>query len=283
MIRYDTGPARSQGKLSSTPFHKYVFDDGTIWTEFHRRDDGYLLRFPGLADFDVSADGKTVVAHPAESTDETTLEHLYINQLVPLALSRQGVPAFHASAVTVRGGCIAFLGRTGAGKSTLAASFALGNSAFLTDDGLMVEESGYGYTALPSHASLRLWDDSVAAMISADMARAGPVSYSDKTRLLAGEALTYHDEPAPLLGAFLLDVEEPEEITITELDGTDRYRAWLENSFLLDVEDEDLLARHFDWTHRVSAAVPTFRLDYVRDFCMLPDVRRAIHAQLAGD
>jgi hypothetical protein len=212
-----------------------------------------------------------------------TIQHLYINQLVPLALSRQGIPSFHASAVAVPGGCVAFLGKTGAGKSTLAASFALEKSAFLTDDGLILEESGSGYVVLPSHASLRLWDDSVAAMISADMARAGPVSYSDKTCLLAGEALAYRDAAEPLLAAFLLGVEEPEAISIVELDGSEQYRAWLENSFLLDIEDEELLAQHFDWTHRVSDAVPTYRLDYVRDFCILPKVRDAIRTQVAGD
>ena len=72
-----------------------------------------LLRFPGLADFAVSADGKDVVAYPAEDCDEVTIEHLYVNQLVPLALSRQGQPTFHASAVTVPGGAVAFLARTG--------------------------------------------------------------------------------------------------------------------------------------------------------------------------
>ena len=123
------------------PFHQYLFDDGTVWTEFYRADGRYLLRFPGLADFEISEDGTEVFAYPVRDVDEATVEHLYINQVVPLALSRQGKPAFHASVVTVPGGSIAFLGKTGMGKSTLAASFALHDSAFLTDDALIIEES----------------------------------------------------------------------------------------------------------------------------------------------
>ena len=122
----------------------------------------------------------------------------------------------------------------------------------------------------------------MAELISHEMARAGPVSYSEKTRLLAGDALSYANEPERLVGAFLLDVGEPADIAITALEGSDRYRAWLENSFLLDIEDKALLAQHFDWTHRVADAIPTYRLDYVRDFCMLPAVRRAVRAQVAG-
>ena len=137
LIQLEALPARPQPALDSEPFNQYIFDDGSVWTEFHRDGDNYLLRFPGLADFLVSADGRKVRVHAVETTDESTIEHLYINQLVPLALSRQGIPTFHASVVTVPGGAVAFLGKTGAGKSTLAASFALQGSAFLTDDGLI--------------------------------------------------------------------------------------------------------------------------------------------------
>jgi hypothetical protein len=281
MIRHTTMPARPQVDLDATPFHHYRFDDGTVWTEFYRLGDNYLLRFPDLADFDVSADGTEVVAHPAENVDEATVEHLYINQLVPLALSRQGRPAFHASAVTVPGGVVAFLGKSGMGKSTLAASFALNDSLFLTDDSLIVEERNSGYIARPSHPSIRLWEDSVEALVSADISKAGPISYSSKARLLAGEALAHSEESQVLLAAFLLSAEDVTDVSIASLDGLDRYKAWLDNSFLLDIEDRELLAQHFDWTHRISGTVPTFSLDYPRDYGMLPQIRTAVQHHVA--
>ena len=276
MIRYSTKPVGSQEPIHKEPFHRYTFDDGSVWTEFYRFDNNYLLRFPDLADFEVSADGTEVVAHPAEGTDEATVEHLYINQMVPLALSRQGKPSFHASVVTVADGAVAFLGKTGMGKSTLAASFALNEAAFLTDDSLLIEEQDDACLAIPSHASLRLWEDSVDAMVCDDAAKAAAISYSNKARLLAGNALTFHEAPVRLLAAYELVDEEPSGVSITPLSGSARHMAWIENSFLLDVEDRDLLARHFDWTHRIASRVPTFALDYVRDYGMLADVRKAI-------
>ena len=282
MIRYSVESARRQESVDADPFHRYVFDDGTVWTEFYHSKHGYLLRFPNLADFEVSVDGKQVVAHPSLDTDEVTLEHLYINQLVPLALSRQGLPAFHASVVTVPNGAIAFLGKTGMGKSTLAASFALGGATFLTDDALLIEEHADGCRAQPSHASIRLWEDSLEALIDDEVERAGPISFSSKCRLLAGDKLAYTDEPQPLLVAFVLEREDVESVAIRELTGLDRYMGWLENSFLLDVKDNDLLARHFEWTHRVSSSVPTFALDYPRDYGMLPSVQAAVRNHLAS-
>jgi hypothetical protein len=41
------------------------------------------------------------------------------------------------------------------------------------------------------------------------------------------------------------------------------------------------LSQHFEWTHRISGAVPTFSLDYPRDYGMLPQVRTAIQSHVA--
>ena len=273
-------PERPQQPVEVAPIHEYRFDDGTVWTEFYRSGAGYLLRFPGLADFEVSADGAEVITHPVEGCDETTVEHLYINQLMPLALSRQGRPAFHASVVTVPGGAVAFLGKTGMGKSTLAASFALGGAAFLTDDSLLVDESADRYQALPSHASLRLWQDSVDAIVGDRHVRADSINYSRKARLLAGEGLPYCDTPQPLLAAFFLRNTGVASVAIGETSGTSRCMQWIEHSFLLDIEDKDLLARHFEWTHRIAESVPSFTLDYPRNYGILPDVRRAVLQQV---
>ena len=282
MIRYSTMAARKQSKLATTPFHYYTFDDDTVWTEFHRSGDGYLLRFPDLADFEVSADGKEVVAWPASEDDDATVEHLYINQMVPLALSRQGRPTFHASVVTVPGGVVAFLGQSGMGKSTLAASFALNGSPFLSDDALLVEETNSGCEAQPSHPSIRLWEDSVDQLVDASSSTSVPISYSTKARLLAGDALTYSSEPQRLLAAYLLESNDAAKIAIRTLSGLDRHMAWVHNSFLLDIEDPDLLKQHFDWTHRISSAVPTFALDYPRNYGILPDVRNAVQQHVAN-
>jgi hypothetical protein len=284
MIRYRTMAARPQSKLATTPFHYYTVDDDTVWTEFHRSGDGYLLRFPDLADFEVSADGKEVVAWPANDDDGATVEHLYINQMVPLALSRQGRPTFHASVVTVPGGVIAFLGQSGMGKSTLAASFALNGASFLSDDALLVEETESGCLVQPSHPSIRLWEDSVEQLVDASSSTSIPISYSTKARLLAGDALTYSAEPQRLLAAYVLESNDASQVAIRTLAGVDRHMAWVQNSFLLDIEDADLLKQHFDWTHRIASAIPTFALDYPRDYGILPEVRNAVqqHAAISG-
>ena len=79
---------RPQAPIAEAPFHAWAFPDGTPWTEFHRRGRDYLLRFPELADFEVSHDGRSVRAWPAPGITQETVRHLYLNQALPLALRR---------------------------------------------------------------------------------------------------------------------------------------------------------------------------------------------------
>ena len=55
------------------PFHVWAFPDGTVWTNFYRNGDDYLLRFPDLADFEVSADGHTVRCRPVHGISNIPL------------------------------------------------------------------------------------------------------------------------------------------------------------------------------------------------------------------
>ena len=164
--------------------------------------------------------------------------------------------------------------------SNISTSFALHEASFLTDDALLIEETKDRCMALPSHASLRLWEDSLDALIDERTAMASSISYSTKARLLAGKALAYSEDPQPLLAAFVLDQQGAEVITIRSLSGLERYMSWIGNSFLLDIEDHDLLSQHFEWTHRISGAVPTFALDYPRAYGILPDIRNGVREHL---
>lgn len=278
MTTFSIREARAQEACATPPFHQFVSPDGGVWTEFHRRGAEYLLRFPGYADFEVSADGTSVVCHPTSETDLATAEHLYINQVLPLALSRQGRLAFHASAVVVDGGSVAFLGKTGLGKSTLAAAFARTGGSFLTDDGLLLRPSGDDYLVLPNHPSIRLWDDSHQALIEDDaaLALAPAVSFTSKSRVLAGDGLPYCNEPRRLLAAFVLDVPASEDIVIRRASLAASVMSWIRNSFVMDVEDRASLTQHFQNATVIGQAVPTYFLDYPRRFDLLPNVQAAI-------
>ena len=258
------------------PFHTWTLSDGAPWMDFHRADDGYLLRFPDMADFQVSADAKCVTCHPVPDTPVAVTQHLYLNQVLPLALSKQGKLVFHASAVEFADGAIAFIAESGRGKSTLAASFAIDGFRFLTDDGLVVEPSAQGHVALPSHPSIRLSEDSESALIVPGTMSAPALHFTSKSRFLAGGHLKFCDQPRPLRRVYFLGDGSADAVEFKRLTGSEAMVEWVKHSFLLDVEERQRLVIHFKQVARLANRPIHYHLDYPRRYEGLARLRQAI-------
>jgi hypothetical protein len=258
------------------PFHVWSFPDDTVWTYFYRSGSTYLLRFPDLADFEVSATGHTVRCWPVPGISDYTIDHLYLNQVLPLVLSRQGEFVFHASAIEIGSSALVFMGESGRGKSTLAASFATSGFRFLTDDGLQVEETNGGYRVLPSHPSIRLWQDSEDALVVEEVPIAPPVQYTSKARFLAGEELAFCGEARALQGVYFLGEGIANTVEFEPLSPSEALVELVKHSFLLDIEEQALLAQHFDRLARLVCRPMFYRLDYPRRYQALAQVRQAI-------
>ena len=284
-VAFSTGQARRQAALSAPMFHQWTLPDGTPWTRFHRTDAGYLLRFVDLADFCVSSDGLRVECWPAPDVWDASIRHLYLNQVLPLALSRQGILVFHASAVEIDGKAIAFMGESGRGKSTLAASFATHGFRFLTDDGLVVEAVDDGWQVAPSHPSIRLWEDSEQALLDAGAQMAPPLPFTSKGRFLAGDRIAFCGQARPLHRVYFLGDGMQPEIAFEPLKPSEAMIELLRHSFLLDIEERQVLSAHFDELSDMVAAPLYHRLDYPRHFGNLAQVREAIveHARTTGE
>ncbi len=267
---------RRQAPMEIVPFHTWAARDGSPWLHFYRLNGGYLLRFPELADFEVSAAADDLVCFPAPDASEATVEHLYLSQVRPLVLSKRGQLVFHASCVEIAGGAIAFVAQSGRGKSTLAASFATCGFRLLTDDGLLVEETARGFEIVPSHPSIRLWEDSREALMPPGVRSAPALQYTSKARFLAGEELVFCDQSRPLRRVYFLGDGSAERIAFKPLHPADALLEWVRHSFLLDVEEKPRLASHFEQVANLAKQPIHYRLDYPRNFEQLAALREAI-------
>ena len=280
-FRFGTG--KPQVSFDLPLFHKWMFPDGTPWTYFYRKGEGYLLRFPGLGDFDVSADGLFIQAWPVPGVSEETIQHLYLNQVLPLALSKQGKWIFHAGAIDTPFGAVAFLGESGRGKSTLAASFAMSGYRFFTDDALLLEKLEDVYLVQPSHPSIRLWRDSQEALVGDDVQLAPPVQYTSKARLLSGGELGFCPESRTLRRMYFLGDGSSTDVCIERMTPSEAVMGLVKNSFLLDIEAPDAVASHFNRLADMAELQIYYRLDYPRSYDMLPAVRQAIIEHAAAE
>ena len=89
---------------------------------------------------------------------------LLVGSVLGVALRLRGTICLHASAVSVGSRCLVITGDKGAGKSTLAASFAERGHGVLSDDVAAIFEDTRVYGVQAGYPGLRLWPSSLQAL-----------------------------------------------------------------------------------------------------------------------
>jgi hypothetical protein len=258
--------------------HRWTNDAGVATLSLARRSDDFLLRFPGLADFEVDAGTRCIRTHHVDGTTET-LRHLLVDQVLPRVLAHLGATVVHAGAVATEGGVIAFLGESGAGKSTLTASLREIGVRLVSDDGLVLERSEFAVLARATYPSLRLWPSSVEGVFDKPPDDAEMAHYSTKRRLLLHESGAAPTPPEPLAAIFVLDypaLPVGDEVHAARLSPREVCIALLKNSFQLDPTDTSRAGRLFAELSVIAELVPAYALSYPREFSRLPEVHETV-------
>lgn len=101
---------------------------------------GYLIWGPQYGAHLLSLDGGRLRCFP-EGQPDSAWQRLLIAQVLPFAALLQGLEVFHASAVSMHGGVLAFLGPSGSGKTSIALELCRRGADFMADDVLALERS----------------------------------------------------------------------------------------------------------------------------------------------
>jgi hypothetical protein len=164
-VRFDAGPIPPADLPWAIRLESAAGDD---WLRCAKVPHGYLVRFPGDADFFVSADGREIACYAATvDCDEDFLRHLILDQVVPLALKLRGDEVLHATAIATPHGICAFVGPSGSGKSTLAAAFLKAGHHVICDDCLRLDASDRARPVVPAYPGVRVRADTLEAMRAA--------------------------------------------------------------------------------------------------------------------
>lgn len=257
-----------------------LYQTPSPWLWVARDADGLLIRIRELAEFRVAADGSHVDCHPLVALPSESVSHLFVDQILPLLLSHQGKTVLHASAVSTPYGVVAFLGGSGVGKSTLAASFSVSGQPALTDDCLLVEEVDGVWSGHLSYGELHLWPDIVALLCGAEDETAPLAHYTDKRRVRPtsrrhGSA----NRAEPLLAVYHLtdapDVTDGDHVRIRRASKRSAFSYLISNAFRVDFSAARAEHELKTLTH-LAATIPVSTLSYARSVQVLPAVRHAV-------
>lgn len=244
--------------------------------------DGYLLRFPGQADFDLGFDQRRIRMLPLETTDRHALEHLLVDQVLPRFCAHQGELLVHASAVNIGGRTALFLGESGWGKSTLAGLLQRAGHVLLSDDCVQMAQEGGVWRAWPTYPSLRLFDDSIGHACPRSEGLTAVAGYTRKRRVPV--RMPGDDAIAPVAALYLLDEpsEHFHEVSIAPMRPVSACLELMRHAFKLDMADRARTQGLFAACSDLARAVPAFSLDYPRDFARSDELVRSIARHLAS-
>jgi len=234
------------------------------------------VEFPGYVTFRIEPGGD-ILFWPKPGCPTALLRHFLVNQVIPRYLGSRGRLIVHASAVALQDGrAVVFLGATGYGKSTLAASFHASGAPLLADDCVLLKSGGAGVVVVGSYPGIRLDDQSVAA---ADI---DPTNYGEVLRY-SGKRQAYMDseiaDPLPVAAVFELARAPANEecIRVSPVRGSQLFLKLAESAFSLDPEQVSTTISKFNAiTALISNGLSGYLLEYPRIMHRLPEVRAAI-------
>jgi hypothetical protein len=267
--------------------HHWRLPDGEITISSARSGEDYILRFPDLADFQIVDDGAAVRCYPCPDVDDVSIRHLLLDQVIPRIIGHNGSIVLHASAVAINGVAAVFLGDTGCGKSTLAASFLINDCPILTDDCLLIRPETSNIIGIYSYVGVRLWEDSIDAIVGKKYEFNEMTHYSSKRRLILHADSTNENDEIPIAAVFLLappaNAAKTGTIELEKIDGAQIATELIKHSFILDVSDKGKIAEKFSNTGKIAASgFPMYRLNYPRNHALLDQVRTAVEEIVIG-
>lgn len=258
-------------------------DQDAVVLSLSRHDGHFWLDFPGSAAFHLQFPQGRIGVLADAATDENTLEHLLVDQVLPRYVAHLDTLVVHASAMAIGSRHALFLGQSGWGKSTLAALLLRGGHRVLSDDCVELLEKDGQVLARPTYPSLRLLPDSLDELFPG-MDDASPMAdYSDKLRVPVRPS---HGDDLPRAVDALYVLAAPErsqgEIRISRLTPGEACRALIEHSFRLDLQSRQDNSSHFLRCSAVARAVPAFEIQFPRDYARGPALVREICLHLAS-
>jgi hypothetical protein len=176
----------------------------------------YWFSYADGCQFRISNAGNDVEAYRPPDLSIDDLQVYLLGPIMGFALRLQGIVSLHASAVMIGAQAVGFVGAGGAGKSTLAARFALSGMPVVSDDVLPVEEGDSQFLVRPSVPQIKLWPESVTHLYGQRDALPKLVPSSkdwDKRFLDLTQPGMVLAEGRPLLGA--LYILAPRSMTIS--------------------------------------------------------------------
>jgi hypothetical protein len=234
--------------------------DGSEPPGLSRHPDGALLWVPKVGGY-LIRNGSEILVDPLAGVSDRNVRLFLLGSAFAAILHQRGLLPLHANAVELDGRAVAFMGHSGAGKSTMAAWFLDRGCRVLADDVCVVANDPAGRPlAYPGVPRLRLWREAIEE--SGRAVGDYEAAFDDQDKYNVPTPRPPTGGPLPLSHVYLLEKDEGGDAgSIEQLQGVAAAEALIANTYrggYLQVI-EGGRTRHFQACLDLVRKVPVFR------------------------
>lgn len=188
------------------------------------------LRFyvPEIAWFQVSA-GNKVVIEPDRNSDDDSIRIYLLGTCLGIIMHQRNHLVIHGNAVRFDDHCVIFAGKSGNGKSTLAAAFHQRGRQLLADDLAVIDLMGQ---VQPSYPQIKLWHDT-AQKLNIDVSQLKRIrAQIDKYAYPIPDS--FCSQPLPVKAIYILDHHKQNNFIFNSATGVDKFILLRNNTYRIN-------------------------------------------------
>ena len=197
-----------------TTVNKNGIENPDVTTPFYQQSKNqHWFYVPDIAYFYI-VNGNKIYVEPFENSDLQSVELFVLGTCMGIIFHMRNLLVIHGNAVRINDKAIIFAGKSGQGKSSLAATFHQNGYDILADDLAVIDKNGLCY---PSYPQLKLWHDT-ATKLEIDtehLKRIRPQVNKYALPLTTG----FYHKPLPVAGVYILNSHNQDNYKFEQLDG----------------------------------------------------------------
>lgn len=257
--------------------HHWRDPDGIITLSLTRSGAAFILRAHQVADFRINDSLNYIEIEADPGTPRALIRHLLLDQVLPRVVAQRGRTVLHASAVSVNRSAVAFMGASGAGKSTVASWLHQKGYSLLCDDCVALDTDAADTGIIPAYPGARLWDDSPALLQPRPGSLQPIADYSDKLRLQVSSGTVQKTLPLKALLVLEPVSTADSEVSLVALGGAEAVVALVKHSFQFDMSETSRAAADLESLGAiVNRGLPIYRLSYPHTPAALTEIEQQL-------
>jgi hypothetical protein len=266
-IQYGRVPTSLQRAVASATFYQAA-------------PDSFLLFVDGVARYLIT-EGKHILIEEEHGATDEEVRLFLLGCAFAALLQQRGLLPLHCSGIVVQGACIAFVGPSGTGKSSLAGIFLKRGYPILTDDILVISVVSDGAPqAYPGYPQLKLWADTVNKLgeVRKDLARIRP-GINKFRRSIREE---FYGNALPLKRLYVLDISDASQIEMVAMRGVEKLEAIIRNTYHLGfLRGLGKGIGHFKQCNAVAERLTVTKVTRPREPFLLEELTNALEADFS--